>query len=266
VLAAAAFVVDQRRSPAAMVPPSAVADRVFVATNVVTVLVYAALGGIFFLLVLHLQVVAGFSAIAAGTALLPVTVVMLLLSGRAGALAGRIGPRLPMAAGPLLAAVGVLGMLRVGTDASWLVDVAPPVTVLGLGLALTVAPLTATVLGAVEDRYAGVASGVNNAVARTGQLLAVAALPLVVGLSGSDYADPAQMAPAFRTSMVICAALLAAGGLVAAATVPGRPLRPARPAEERAATDHQCALTGTPMQPPHAGEAEPTRPGPLEST
>jgi EmrB/QacA subfamily drug resistance transporter len=260
IAAGAGFVVDQRRSRAAMVPPAAVADRVFVATNVVTVLVYAALGGVFFVLILQLQVVAGFSAVAAGTSLLPVTVVMLLLSGRAGALGARIGPRLPMTAGPLLAAVGVLGLVRVGPDASWLLDVAPPVTVLGLGLALTVAPLTATVLGAVEDRYAGVASGVNNAVARTGQLLAVAAIPLVVGLSGEDYADPAQMGPAFRSAVLICVGLLAAGGLVAAVTVPGRPRETEIPEAERAAAEHQCALAGTPMQPPHAGEPE--RPAP----
>ena len=107
-----------------------------------TFAVYAALGGIFFWLVLTLQVVAGFTPLEAGISLLPVTLIMLAFSTRAGALSGRIGPRIPMTAGPILAAVGVAGMARIGPGASYLVDVMPPVAVFGCGLALTVAPLT----------------------------------------------------------------------------------------------------------------------------
>ena len=243
--ALAAFVADQRRSPHPMVPPSMFASRAFTAANVVTFAVYAALGGVFFLLVLNLRVVAGFSAVAAGTALLPVTVVMLLLSARAGALAQRIGPRLPMTAGPLVAGAGVGWMSSIGTGASYVGDVLGPVTLFGLGLALTVAPLTATVLAAVDDRHAGVASGVNNAVARAGGLIAVAALPLLVGLSGAAYADPTALAPAFRAAMLICAGLLAAGGALAAALV----TRPTPAAAVESPCHTYCAVAGTPLHP-----------------
>ncbi len=142
-----AFVLVERRSPHPLVPLALFADRRFSVTNAVTLLVYAGLGVFFFLLVLQLQIVAGFSPLVAGTAMLPVTVPMLLLSSRAGALAERIGPRLPMTVGPLLAALGFLMTLRIGAGASYLLDVLPAVVVLGLGLSLTVAPLTATVLG-----------------------------------------------------------------------------------------------------------------------
>ena len=149
----------------------------------------------FLLLVLQLQTVAGFSPLAAGTALLPVTVIMLVFSARAGALAGRIGPRLPLTIGPLISAGGLLLMLRIGADATWLLDVLPAVVVFGVGLALTVAPLTATVLDTAPDRYAGSASGVNNAVARAAGLLAVAVIPGLAGISGDDYADPVASRP-----------------------------------------------------------------------
>ncbi|MDT4985471.1 MAG: hypothetical protein QOF95_2961, partial [Pseudonocardiales bacterium] len=166
VVAIIGFVLNEHRSTHPMLPPKIFANRQFTAANLVTFAVYAALGGVFFFLVVNLQVVAGFSPLLAGTALLPVTVIMLLLSARSGAMAGRIGPRLPMTLGPLVAAAGVLLLLRVGPGASYLTDVLPAVTVFGLGLSLIVAPLTATVLAAAETRYAGVASGVNNALAR----------------------------------------------------------------------------------------------------
>jgi len=222
VLALAGFVLVERRSRHPLVPLELFSSSLFVAANLVTLVVYAAITSVFFLLVLQLQVVSGFSPLAAGAAALPVTALMLLLSARAGALAQRIGPRLPMTIGPLLAAAGLLLMLRVGARASYLVDVLPAVGVFGLGLSCLVAPLTATVLGAAPGHLAGTASGVNNAVARTAGLLAVAALPVVVGLSGNDYTDPVAFGSGFRAAMTISAGLLALGAVVAAVLV-GKP-------------------------------------------
>ena len=156
-----------------------------------TLLVYGALGVVFLLLVMQLQVVAGFSPTAAGAALLPVTAIMLVFSARAGALAQRIGPRLPMTVGPLVSAAGLLLLRGVGPGASWVGDVLPGVVVFGAGLALTVAPLTATVLASAPDRFVGAASGVNNAVARAAGLLSVAVIPGLAGIGGADYTDPA---------------------------------------------------------------------------
>jgi EmrB/QacA subfamily drug resistance transporter len=219
VVGLSAFVVVERRSRAPMLPLGVFADRQFTAANVVTFAVYAALGGVFFLLVVHLQVSAGWSPLAAGLAGVPVTLALVVLSPRAGALAGRTGPRLLMSTGPLVCAAGTLLLLRVGVDADYATDVLPAVTVFGVGLGLTVAPLTATVLGAAADRYAGVASGVNTAVARTAQLLAVAVLPVVAGITGADYTDPDLLTAGFRTAMLVCAALLALGGLLSFATI-----------------------------------------------
>ena len=246
VVALFAFVLNERRSPYPMLPPAMFANQQFTAANLVTFVVYAALGGLFFFLVVDLQVVAGFSPLLAGSALLPVTVIMLALSARAGALAARIGPRLPMTLGPLVATCGVLLLLRIRPGASYLLDVLPPVAVLGLGLALIVAPLTTTVLAAVEAQHAGVASGVNNAVARAAGLLAVAVLPLVAGISGEDYQDPRAFADGFRTAMIACAALLASGGVLAGLTVRGpASVRVAEPAARR----RYCAIDGPPLQP-----------------
>ena len=214
VTALGAFVAVERRGRTPMLPMDVFASRQFSAANLVTLVVYAGLGALFFLLVVQLQVVAGFDALAAGSALLPITIIMLLLSGSAGQLAERIGPRWPMTIGPLLAGVGAVLLQRVGPDASYATDVLPAVAVIGLGLALTVAPLTATVLAAVEDRHAGIASGVNNAVARAGGLLAVAALPVLVGLTGDDYADPGTFDAGFGRAMIVCAVLFVVGGII----------------------------------------------------
>jgi EmrB/QacA subfamily drug resistance transporter len=219
LLGLVAFVVVERRTRAPMLPLDVFAERQFTAANLVTFAVYAALGGVFFLLVVHLQVSSGYSPVAAGLAGLPVTAALALLSPRAGALAERHGPRALMTAGPLLCAAGALLLLRVGVDADYVTDVLPAVTVFGVGLGLTVAPLTATVLGAAADRHAGIASGVNNAVARTAQLLAVAVLPVVAGITGADYTDPELFATGFRTAMTVCAGLLAVGGLLSLATI-----------------------------------------------
>ena len=170
-----------------MLPLGVFASRQFTAVNVVTFLVYGALGGTLFLLVLELQVVVGFSPLAAGVSLLPSTLILLALSSRAGALAQRIGPRWMMAAGSLVTAVGLLLATRIGPGASYLTDVLPAVVLFGLGLSATVAPLTATVLATADVRHAGVASGVNNAVARAAGLLAVAGLPLAVGLTTAGF-------------------------------------------------------------------------------
>jgi EmrB/QacA subfamily drug resistance transporter len=246
--ALAVFVVNERRSTHPMLPPAIFASRQFTAANLVTFVVYAALSGVFFFLVVDLQIVAGFSPLLAGSALLPVTLIMLVLSARVGALADRIGPRLPMSLGPVLAACGVLPLLRVGPGASYLLDVVPGVAVFGLGLALMVAPLTTTVLAAAAAEHAGVASGVNNAVARSAGLLGVAVLPLVAGISGDQYQHADAFAPGFRTAMLVCSALLALGGLVAGATIqnPAR-TRPRRAPELEGR--HFCAIDAPPLHP-----------------
>jgi EmrB/QacA subfamily drug resistance transporter len=260
VLALAAFVVVERRSRAPMLPTGIFASRQFTAANLVTFSVYGALGGVFFLLVVHLQVVAGFSPLAAGTSLLPVTGAMLLLSPRAGALAERLGPRLPMTVGPLVCAGGVLLMRAVGPDAVYARDVLPAVTVFGLGLAATVAPLTAAVLAAAEDRHVGVASGVNNAVARSAGLLAVAVLPVLAGISGADYLDPGAFEGGFRTAMTWSSGLLVAGGLLALTTIRNDHVLVRHPHPER---ERHCAVDGPPVetggQPPDERSATSSR-------
>ncbi len=217
--AAVGFVLVERRVDAPMLPLGIFADRTFSAANAMTLLVYAALGGLLFFLVLQLQTVSGYGALAAGISLLPLTICMLFLASRGGALASRIGPRIPMTIGPLVMAGGTLLLSRVGPDVSYWRDVLPGVTVFGLGLALLVAPLTATVLAAAPDEHAGVASGVSNAVARSGSLLAVAALPLVVGLTGDQYADPVAFGAAYQAAMLVCAGLLVLGGVLSWLTI-----------------------------------------------
>ncbi len=219
LVAGAAFVVAERRSPHPMLPLSLFASRQFSAANVMTLLTYAALGGVLFFLVLQLQTVAGYGALRAGLATLPITVAMVLLAGRGGALAARIGPRLPMAVGPLLCGVGTFLLAGVDARVDYWLDVAVPLTVFGLGLATLVAPLTAAVLAAAPDHHAGVASGVNNAVARAGSLLAVAALPLLVGLSGEDYQVPSAFGEGYRSAMVWCAGVLVVSGVFSWLTI-----------------------------------------------
>jgi EmrB/QacA subfamily drug resistance transporter len=219
VLAAVGYVVDERRSEHPMLPLGIFADRTFSAANAMTLLVYAALGAVLFFLVLQLQTVGGYGALEAGMATLPITVCMLLLASKGGELGTRIGPRIPMTVGPIVMAGGSLLLLGVGPDVNYWTDVLPGLTIFGLGLALMVAPLTATVLAAVSDDHAGIASGVNNAVARAGSLLAVAALPVAVGLTGEQYADPAAFDSAYQSATVICVVLLALGGLVSWVTI-----------------------------------------------
>lgn len=209
-----AFVVHQLRSPHALVPMTLFADRVFSAANICTFAIYAALSGSMFLLVLQLQYVAGYGPLEAGLATLPLTVLMLLFSSKAGAWGDRVGPRLPMTLGPLVCALGLVLYLRIGEDASFWLDVLPGALVFGAGLTLLVAPLTTAVLAAVPADQTGIASGVNNAVSRTAGLLAVAAIPPLAGIAGANFADPAVFDPGFRSGTLMCVGLL----VVAAAT------------------------------------------------
>ncbi|GAA1910096.1 MFS transporter [Streptantibioticus ferralitis] len=215
----AGFVVLERRRAHPMLPPALFASRMFTVVNVITLCLYAPLSGVLFLLPVQLQVASGYSALQAGVAMLPITVLMLALSARAGDLARRIGPRLPLTVGPLLAAAGIALLYRVGPKGAYWSTVLPAAIVQGLGMALFVAPLTATVLAAVPVRWAGIASGVNNAAARAAGLLAVAALPLAVGLSGGQYTSGPAVHRAFQEAVVICAVVMAAGGVLAWFTV-----------------------------------------------
>jgi len=219
LVAGAGFVLRERRARTPMLPLAVFADRQFTGANVATLVIYGALGGVQLFLVLQLQTVLGWSAAAAGAALLPPSVLLILLSSRAGALAARIGPRIPMAVGPLVASAGTLWLTGVDGRQPYVLDVLPGSVLQGLGMSLTVAPLTATVLGAAPDALAGVASGVNNAVARAAQLLVVAALPLAVGVSGRAYTRPAAFAAGYPTALVACAALFAVGGVVSFLTI-----------------------------------------------
>ena len=238
------FVLVERRGRHPMLPLDVFASRQFTSANLVTFLVYAALGGGFFLLAVQLQQVLGYSALEAGAAIVPITILMLVLSPRAGALATRIGPRLPMSLGPLVAAAGLAALAAVGAGDRYVSAVLPAVVVHGLGLSLTVAPLTTTVLAAAEDRHAGVASGVNNAVARVAGLLAVASLPVLAGISGDDYLDPAAFSDGFRTAVLVAAALAAAGGVLAAFTISNAGLAPAPPVHQ----DAHCSLDAPPLR------------------
>ncbi|MEA2827256.1 MAG: hypothetical protein QOG43_1695 [Actinomycetota bacterium] len=219
VAALVAFVVIERRSRRPMLPLGIFRSRQFTGANLTTVAVYAALGGTLFLLVLQLQLVLGYSALEAGASLLPVTMIMLLLSARMGALAQRIGPRIPMTVGPLVVGAGLVLLARVGAGDGYLTVILPAVIVFGLGLSATVAPLTAAVLASVDDDHMGVASGVNNAAARVAGLLAVAVLPAAVGLDLA--AGPEAVTGGVHRALLVGAAICAAGGLVAYATIRG---------------------------------------------
>jgi EmrB/QacA subfamily drug resistance transporter len=224
VLAAVGFIVAEHREAMPMLALGIFRDLTFSSANVMTLLVYGALGAISFFVTIELQTVSGYGALAAGAAFVPMTAIMLTLASYAGRLGMRIGPRIPMTVGPLVMAGGVLMYLRIGADPSYVLDVLPGVVVFGVGLTLMVAPLTATVLAAAPDEHAGIASGVNNAVARAGSLLAVAALPVAVGLRGDQYADPSAFDDSFRMAMMVCAALLVAGGVVSWLTIRNRVL------------------------------------------
>jgi len=244
----AGFVAAERRVRHPMLPLEIFRSWQFSAANLVTFIVYASLSIMFFLFVVHLQQVLGYSPLQAGAATLPITGLMLALSAPAGMLADRIGPRLPMTIGPLGIAAGLALMSRVQAEATYLGTILPGLLVFGLGLSLTVAPLTATVLAAATSKHAGIASGVNNAISRGAGLLAVAAIPGLTGLTGDAYRDPAIFASGFRAAMRISAALAAAGGLLAWLSIRNEVARPAdsRPSA-RLDRHHHCAVDGAPL-------------------
>jgi EmrB/QacA subfamily drug resistance transporter len=204
------FVVYESRASHPMLPLGLFRHRNFSAANVETLLVYAALSALFFFLTIFLQQVAGWSALESGLAGVPVTILMFFLSRRFGALAGRHGPRLYMGAGPLLGAVAVLLLVRIDEDVSYVVDVLPAMILFGIGLSITVAPLTVTVMSEAHHGDSGIASGVNNAVARVAGLLGIASVGVAVaGRSGAELD-----LDGFRVGMLVTALLLAAGGVV----------------------------------------------------
>jgi EmrB/QacA subfamily drug resistance transporter len=183
------FLLWERRHRAPMLPLGMFRRRNFAVGNVETFCMYAGLGVVFFFLVLFLQQVAGYSALRAGTATLPVTVIMFTLSRRFGGLADRIGSRLLMGAGPLIAAVGLALFQRLDDDVSYAADLLPALTVFAFGLAMTVAPLTATVLADADESNAGIASATNNAIARVAGLLATAAIGAIVAAQFGSALD-----------------------------------------------------------------------------
>jgi EmrB/QacA subfamily drug resistance transporter len=237
----AAFLAREHRAASPMLPLSIFRQQQFAATNAVTFIVYAALVGATFLLPVVLQVVSGYSPLASGLTLLPLTIIMLALSARSGKLAARIGPRLQMSAGPVVIGAG-LAMLTLATHgSSYVLYVLPAVVVFGLGLAITVAPLTATAMSSAPAEQSGIASAVSNDVARFGGLLAVAVLPALAGITGTAYLHPHALAAGFRTAALISGVTCAAGGMLAAFTITNPPHVP-RPAG--APAPEQCLHCG----------------------
>jgi EmrB/QacA subfamily drug resistance transporter len=225
VVSSAAFAVTERRGSHPMLPPAIFAPAQFRAANAVTFVVNGALGGFAFVFIPALEIIAGYSPVVAGSALVPVTVVTLMLSGASGRLAQRIGPRPPLVAGCLVCAVASMLAVRIGPHASYWTVVFPLALLFGLGLASLLPPLTASAMNSAPDSLAGLASGVNNAVARVAGLLWIAALPPITGLTGAAYTDPAQFRSSLGQISWICAAAFAGAAVLAATfiTGPGRP-------------------------------------------
>lgn len=244
------FLVVEHASANPMLPLGVFRTRQFSGANAVTFIVYGALGGALFLLPVELQLVVHYSPLGSGLALLPVTVIMLALSARSGKLAARIGPRLQMTAGPVVVGAGLLLLTRATHNGNYAAWVLPAVTLFGLGLAITVAPLTATAMGAAPAEHAGVASAVNNVVARAAGLLAVAILPLLAGITGAAALEPHRLATGFREAMIIAGLTCAAGGLLAAATIRNPPGAPGL--GHTHLRSYHCALDGPPLQPAEA--------------
>ncbi len=216
VVGLVAFVVVETREPAPLLPMTLFRSAQFNGVSLTTLAMYSALSGALFLLSLQLQQTLGFSALEAGLATLPITIIMLLLSPRMGALAQRIGPRVLMTVGPLIAGTGLALMTRVVPGTTYLSAVFPAVVVFGLGLAITVAPLTSTVLASVPEERVGAASGTNNAISRIAGLLAVAVLPLAAEI---HPASSGALGPGFVRAMEISALLCALAGIVALCTI-----------------------------------------------
>jgi EmrB/QacA subfamily drug resistance transporter len=241
VVSGIAFVWRMLHTRDPLVPPALFRNRTFTVMNLATLLLYAGLSVSFFLVTYELQVASGWSALQAGVALLPTTILMLLLSARSGALTQRIGPRLQLTVGPLLAGAGLLLLARIGPHASWVTDVLPGSVVFGVGLVTFVAPLTATVMATSDPAHLSVASGVNNAIARAAALAALALIPVLSGLSVA--AGPAQVTHSYRLALVIAACLAAAASPLAFLGL--RTRIHTRPSCRRL----HCAVDGSPLQP-----------------
>ena len=205
-----------------LLPIAVFRSRQFTGANITTLLIYAALSALLFLLMPQLQTNLGYSALAAGAALLPTNVLMVALSPLAGRVSARIGPRIPMTAGALVTAAGVALFARVQPGAPYLTIVLPAAVVFGLGLAMFVAPLTTAVLGALDEREAGIASGINNAVARLAGLVATAALPLAAGLGGLEHLGGPDFTAGYVRATWISAGLCVVAAVVALLTISGR--------------------------------------------
>ena len=249
VVATLAFVLVEQRAAHPMLPLGIFRARQFTGANLATFAVYGALGGALFLIPIQLQQALGYSPLEAGTALLPITLVMLVLSPQAGKLSQRIGPRVPMTLGPIVAGAGLAALSRMQPGASYTGTFLPAILVFSLGLALTVSPLTATVLAAAPVEHAGLASAVNNAVARAAGLIAVAVVPAAAGLTASSYLHPASFGAGFRTAMLLTGAACALGGVISAITIRRTPT-------PRAAVEESLRLS-CPLDAPGLCEAGP---------
>jgi Na+/melibiose symporter-like transporter len=238
------FVLWERHSTHPMLDVNFFKKPRFTAASLSITLVFFAMFGSLFLLTQYFQFVLGYSPLEAGLALMPITLLLLLLSPRAGRLSQRVGPRLPMTIGPVVAGAGLALLWRVEPGSSYLTAILPGIAVFGLGLSLLVAPLTATVLAAAPTRHAGLASAVNNAVARAAGLIAVAALPAIAGLTGAVYGDPGRFSDGFSIAMLVCAGLCLAGGVIAYATAPGR----AATRERTVTSEFSCAVDAPPLR------------------
>jgi MFS family permease len=232
VVAFAAFLQVERHARSPMLPPELFRSRTFAGANLLTLLLYAALGGVMFFIPFDLIDVQGYGAAAAGAAFLPFVVLMFLLSRWSGGLVDRFGARLPLTVGPLVAAAGMALFARPGIGGSYWTTFFPAVTVLGLGMSIAVAPLTTAVMGAVDSRHAGIASGVNNAVSRAAGLLAVAVFGLIA-IGAFDGALPDRLA-AHRVPADVSHAVQAQHVRLAAASAPGDAPRAVRVAADRA--------------------------------
>jgi EmrB/QacA subfamily drug resistance transporter len=244
----AAFLLREHTAASPMLPLGVFRVRQFAATNAVTFIVYGALAGATFLLPAELQVGSGYSPLASGLGLLPLTVIMLMLSARSGRLAARIGPRLQMSVGPIVTGAGLALLTAATNGSSYALHVLPGVVVIALGLAITDAPLTATAMNSAPAQHSGIASAVNNDMARFGGLLAVAVLPALAGITGTVYLHPDALAAGFRTAVLIAGAVCAAGGLLAALTITNPPRVPRPSGAPPPARCLHCGLEAPPLR------------------
>jgi EmrB/QacA subfamily drug resistance transporter len=247
VAAFIAFVLVERRERYPMLPLAIFRSQQFSATNAVTFVVYAALGGALFLLPVQLEQVSHYSPLEAGSSLLPLTALMLAFSARSGALAVRLGPRLQMSVGPVMVGVGMLLLRLIGPSGNYLTEVLPGVLVLAVGLVITVAPLTSTALSSAPVEHAGMASAVNNDVARAGGLIAVALLPALSGLNGHAYLHPEELTAGFRHAVIFAGAAAAVGGLLAAVLIRNPTPRLGKKPQRGAGVPVCCPLEATPI-------------------